>query len=214
MIVHRMAQRTPEWYAVRAGKVCGSEAEDALGFLKSGKETAARRDLRMLKLSERMTGRPAENGYINEAMQRGIDCEPHARAAYEAHTGVLVDAVGFIAHDDLAAGCSPDGLVAPDGMVEIKCPKSATHVRYLRTDGLLDDYQVQVTHGLWLSERAWCDLVSWDDRLPPPLHLLVRRVWAKDLDLAAHEAQVRQFLKEVNLDVASLQGWRLVQGAA
>jgi hypothetical protein len=208
-----MPQRSVEWRLVRAGKVCASEAKDLLATVKSG-EAAARRDLRIAKVTECLTGTPTDADFINDAMQRGIDCEPVACRAYEAHVGVLVESVGFLEHDTLAAGCSPDGLVGDDGLVEIKCPKSATHVRYLRTDGLVDDYRAQVTHTLWIAERAWCDLVSFDDRLPPPLHLVVRRVLAKDLDLAAHEAKVREFLKEVNLDVASLKGWRVVQGAA
>jgi hypothetical protein len=126
---------------------------------------------------------------------------------------VLVDPVGFLEHDTLAAGCSPDGLVG-DGLLELKCPKSATHVKYLRTDALVDDYRHQVTHALWISGAPWCDLVSFDDRLPEDLRILVVRVKAADVDLVAHEAAVRAFLDEVRDDVLSLRGWRAGLGAA
>jgi len=209
VIVHRIQQRSPEWRALRAGKLCASDAKDMLATIKTG-EAAARRDLRIKLVTERLTGLPTVSDYLDAVMQRGIDAEPIARSAYEAREGALVDEVGFLEHDDLPTGCSPDGLVG-EGLIEIKCPKSATHVRYLRTDALLDDYRAQVTHALWVSGAPWCDLVSFDDRLPAHLQLLVRRVWAKDLDLAGYETKVREFLHEVELDVASLRGWTVLE---
>ncbi|MEK9723283.1 MAG: YqaJ viral recombinase family protein [Rhodospirillaceae bacterium] len=111
MTTHVVQQRTPEWFALRLGRLTASDAKDMLAVIKSG-EAAARRDLRMRLVCERLTGQPSEDTYTNADMQRGVDLEPEARRAYEAHTGQLVDTrVGFISHDDCAAGCSPDGVV-------------------------------------------------------------------------------------------------------
>lgn len=206
MIVHDVIQRTPEWRLLRAGRLCASDAKDMLAFIKSG-EAAARRDLRMRLVTERLTGEPVEEGFVNEAMLRGILVESDARRAYEVQTGVMVEQVGFVGHRDLMAGCSPDGFVE-EGLLELKCPKSATHVKYLRTDALLADYRAQVTHALWITGRPWCDLVSYDNRLPEHLQLAVVRVSAASLDLPAYEKKARAFLDEVDLDVAALRGWR------
>ena len=207
-----MLQRSPEWQAIRAGKICASDAADMLDFLKGGKESAKRRDLRFKLMTERLTGLPSPSDYVNDAMQRGIDKEPEARSAYEALTGLLVDTVGFLEHDTLPAGCSPDGLVM-EGILELKCPKSATHVRYLRTDALITEYRAQLTHALWISGAPWIDIASFDDRFPPELSLVVVRLHAKDCDLTAHEAAVRAFLDELELDIQGVRGWRAVEVA-
>jgi hypothetical protein len=120
-------QRTPEWHAARLGVLTGSRASDAFAVLKKGGESTSRRNLRLQLVLERLTGQSQESGYVTAAMERGILLEPDACAAYEAETGVLVTSVGFIAHDTLAAGCSPDGLTE-DGLIEIKCPGAASRV--------------------------------------------------------------------------------------
>jgi predicted phage-related endonuclease len=208
-----MLQRSPEWQAIRAGKICASDAADMLDFTKAGKESYKRRDLRFKLMTERLTGQPTPSDYVNEAMQRGIDKEDDARSTYEAQTGALVDAVGFLEHDNLPAGCSPDGLVG-DGLLELKCPKSATHARYLRTDALVDDYRAQLTHALWISGAPWIDIASFDDRFPADLAFVVVRLLAKDCDLRAHELAVRAFLAEVDDDVLAVRGWRAVEETA
>ena len=127
-------QRTPEWFAVRCGKVTASRVADLMARIKTG--YAASRDNYMAQLvCERITGKPAES-YSNAAMQWGTEQEPFARAAYEAHTGVIVEETGFHSHPTIeAAGASPDGLVGEDGLVEIKCPNTATHI-----ETLLDEF--------------------------------------------------------------------------
>ena len=95
-------QRTPEWHAARAGRVTASRAADMLAKIKSG-ESAGRRNYRTQLVAERLTGQPQENGYVNAAMQHGIDTEPHAIAAYEALTGALVRKTGFLAMSEYAA---------------------------------------------------------------------------------------------------------------
>lgn len=197
-------QRTPAWFAARLGKLTASRAGDMLAQIKTG-EAAARRDLRLQLVCERLTGVSSENGYVNAEMQRGIDKEPEARAAYEAVTGALVQPCGFLQHEQLATGGSPDGAIdGYTGLVEIKCPKAATHLAYLRTRTVPKDYQAQITHLLWLTGAAWCDFVSWDDRFPAPLQLVIIRMKRDAVDLKAYELAVRLFLTEVDREYADV----------
>ncbi len=197
-------QRTPAWYAARVGKLTASRACDMLATIKTG-EAAARRDLRLQIVCERLTGLSQDNGFVNAEMQRGIDKEADARAAYEAATGHLVQPCGFLQHPDLATGGSPDGEIAGyTGLVEIKCPKSATHLAYLRTHAVPKDYLAQIQHQIWLTGAAWCDFVSFDDRFPEALRLVVVRVYREQVDLKAYELLVRMFLAEVDREYAAV----------
>jgi hypothetical protein len=134
MKTYTFAQRTPEWYQVRAGKLTGSRAKHILASGRGKEEAVGRRDLRYQLAAERLTGQPQEDTYLNGAMQWGLDHEAEAIAAYEAATGAMVEAIGFCEHDSLAAGTSPDGFVGTDGIVSIKCPKTSTQVSYLKAD--------------------------------------------------------------------------------
>jgi hypothetical protein len=123
-------QGSVEWLQARAGKVTASRISDVLASIKSG-EAAARRDYKAQLVAEILLGAPQDDGYINAEMQWGLDNEELARSAYEVHTGTLVDQVGLVLHPTIErAGASPDGLVgiAP---LELKCPKTATHLQYL-----------------------------------------------------------------------------------
>lgn len=198
-------QRTPDWYQARVGKLTGSSANDMLATIKSG-EAAARRDLRMRLVTERLTGQSQESGYVNEAMQRGIDLEPMAIAAYEAETGSLVRPVGFLAHAELLAGCSPDGDIDGfTGILEAKCPKSSTHLGYLRSRTVPSDYLRQITHNLWITGAQWCDFVSFDDRFVAPLHYVRIRIKREDVDLTAYELAAQLFLSEVEKELDAIQ---------
>jgi hypothetical protein len=137
-------------------------------------------------------------------MERGILLEPEARAAYEAESGLLVDTVGFIVHDELMTGASPDGLIGEDGGIEIKCPGAAAHLDYLRGE-IPSDYKLQVIHSLWLTGRQWWDFASYSPDFPDPLKLKVTRLWAKDFQMPAHELNVRLFLSEVEDELREVQ---------
>ena len=199
-------QRSPEWFAARAGRVTGSRAADLLAQIKSG-EAADRRNYRAALVLERLTGEPADaDGFVSPAMQRGVELEPEARAAYEAQTGVLVDQTGFLAHDALLAGCSLDGHVGDfAGIVEIKCPNSATHLDALKAGGVPSKHVAQITHNLWMTGAQWCDFVSYDPRFPEGLRLYICRVEASTLDLGGYEKKLRAFLDEVDAELAVLQ---------
>ena len=198
-------QRSPEWFAARVGRLTGSRAADMLATIKSG-EAAARRDYRTQLVCERLTNMPQDDGFINPTMQRGIDLEPAAFAAYEARTGIIAQKTGFLSHTALMVGCSLDGHIGNfEGILEIKCPKSATHLRYLREGMVPSDYLPQMTHNLWMTGAQWADFLSYDDRFPPSLQTFLVRVYAKDLDLGAYEAKAMAFLSEVDADVAALK---------
>jgi putative phage-type endonuclease len=208
-IIHDCDQRSDAWFKARAGKLTGSRACDMLATIKSG-EAAARRDYRTQLVVERLTGQPQEDGFINAAMQRGIDLEPQAFRAYEALTGTMAVRTGFLAHNSLMAGCSLDGHVDSfAGIVEIKCPKSATHLKYWRGDGKLPaEYLPQVTHNLWITGAAWCDFLSFDDRFPADLQTFLVRVKREDVDIAGYEKAALAFLAEVDAEVKELQSRR------
>lgn len=198
-------QRTPEWFAARLGRVTGSRASDVLATIKSG-EAAARRDYRTQLVVERLTGTLQEDVFVNKEMQRGIDCEPLARAAYESLTGDLVRATGFLAHEALPIGCSLDGDVDDfTGILELKCPKSATHLKYLKAKTAPAEHLAQITHNLYVTGATWCDFVSWDDRFPQALQVFTVRVHRNDVDIPAYDAALRKFLAEVDAEVAALQ---------
>ncbi len=146
-------------------------------------------------------------------MQRGIDKEPDALAAYEAATGQLVQSTGFLSHNELPAGCSLDGHVGDFiGIVELKVPKSATHLRYLRSRTLPQEHFWQVVHNLWVTNANWCDFVSFDDRFPAPLQLWRVRVAIEDVDLVAYDLALRLFLDEVAAEEADVR--KLMEAAA
>jgi hypothetical protein len=194
-------QRTREWYQARAGVLTASEAADMLAKpLKSGGEPACRRDLRVRKALEQLTGKPAEeNSFVSFDMKRGADMEPEAFGAYEAETGCLTRRVGFLRHVTLPIGCSPDGIVGDfDGGLELKCPKQATHWGYLQLGGTLPaDYLPQITHSLLVSGLPWWDFASYHPDFPEPLRLYRVRVAREQVDLKAYELAVQMFWSEI-----------------
>lgn len=204
MKIVNVEQRSQEWLKARLGRVNSSDAADMLATIKSG-EAAARRDLRMRLVCERLTGRVPEAGYVNAEMLRGTELEPIARAAYEAETGGMVEQVGYVQHDELMAGYSPDGFVGVDGLIELKAPKTTTHLKYLRDNRVPPDYLAQCQHALLLTDRAWLDFVSFDDRLPESLSFFCVRLTREDARLEGYERQLRAFLSEVQTELEALQ---------
>ena len=207
-----MEQRTPEWFAHRAGRVTASRIADVMAKTKTG-PSAARKNYVADLVAERLTGE-AREGFSNAAMQWGTDMEPQARAAYEFLHDASVQEVGFIDHPTLAmAGCSPDGLVGENGMVEIKCPNTATHIDTLLSGNIAGKYLKQMQFQMACSGRAWCDFVSYDPRLPVEMQLFVQRVDRDGAAIVDIERAVGEFLAEVDETVAALRA-RYMQAAA
>lgn len=197
-------QGTEEWRAARAGRITASRIDDVLATIKSG-EAAARRDYRAQLVAEILTGRPQDDGYVSPEMQWGIDNEELARSAYELASGVLVDQVGLIVHPRIdRAGASPDGLAGKVGL-EVKCPKTATHLQYLLAGEVPSKYQPQMLWQMACGELDAVDFVSFDPRLDENLQLLVVRFKRDDKRIAAMEAEVLRFLAEVDEIVGRLR---------
>lgn len=199
------AQRSDEWFAARLGRLTGSVAGDMLATIKSG-EAAARRNLRVRLVLERITGRSQDRGFISQAMQDGIDREAEALSVYEALSGAMVSPVGFIARRDIAAGVSPDGLVGDlDGMVEVKCPTPAIHLEYLKTGVIPKDYRAQIVHGLWVTGLRWCDWMSYQPDFPEPLQTKLVRVARDESEVSAYGTAALAFLAEVDREVEAVR---------
>lgn len=172
-----MDQRSEAWFDARCGKLTGSRFADVMNVLKDGSPGANRRNLVTLLAVERLTRATVET-FQNDAMRRGTELEPEARAVFEAQTGELVDVVGFIPHPALDyVGVSPDGLLGDDGMVEFKCPASmAKHLDALRSNDHAKEYRWQLQGQLWVAHRKWVKAVSYDPRFPEHLRLAICHV--------------------------------------
>lgn len=201
-----MIQGSPEWLAMRAGKFTGSRFADLMATTQAGKPAAARANLLVTLALERLTGQPEET-YCNDAMRRGTELEPLARGAYEAQTGELVEQVAFITHKTHAfCGVSPDGLLGADGMLEVKCPASqAKHLEALRNGAHAKEYRWQVIGQLWVAEREWCDVVSFDPRFPDGLQLAITRVNRDEVAMKALEQACIAANAEVDAIVSELR---------
>jgi len=205
-IVHAVDQRTEEWRKLRAGLVTASVAGAMMSTRKDGKEAADRRDLRTQIVCERITGQPQDDPYLSKDMVRGIEVEPDAFAAYELETLTVVQKVGFITHHELAAGYSPDGIVGDfDGCVELKIPRAANHLAYLRGKKLPPEWTYQVAHALWITGAPFCDFATFCPQMPEGLRLFRVRVKREDVDLAAYEVVLRAFLSEIEREVDAVR---------
>lgn len=199
-----MEQRSEEWFAARCGKVTASRIADVMATTKSGYGAARKNYMAQLTI-ERLTGAVAES-YTNAAMQWGTDTEPFAREAYELMSGNLVEEVGFIVIPQMMAGASPDGLVGDDGLVEIKCPNSATHIETLLSAKVERQYLLQIQWQMFATDRRWCDFVSYDPRLPENLQYFCQRVERDQPLIAEIVGEVQKFLRELDDQVVALRG--------
>lgn len=191
-------QGTAEWLQARAGKVTASRLSDVMAKNKTG-EAATRRDYKAQIVAEILTGTPQGDTFQNDAMRWGTENEPLARSVYEMKAGVLVHEVGFVIHPTIErAGASPDGLVEDDGLIEIKCPKTATHLATLLDKKVPSQYQDQIQWQLACTGRKWCDFVSFDPRLPAELQALCLTVDRDEARINELETEVIVFLKEVD----------------
>lgn len=198
-------QRSPEWKLARAGRLTASRAKDMLATIKTG-EAAARRDLRVQLVVERLTGEPQDDGYVNADMQRGIDLEPEAFAAYEALTGQIPASCGFVAHNSYQIGCSPDGVLDDfGGLLELKVPRSATHLGYLRSGAVPAEHRPQLVHALWVTGAAYIDFLSFDPRFPANLRTFYVRLERDDKEIAAYAVKAGFFLAEVAQELAAVR---------
>lgn len=202
-MIEMIEQRTDDWFAARLGKVTASRVADLMAKTKTGYSTSRENYMSQLVL-ERITGAKAES-FSSAAMQWGTDQEPFARAAYEAAKDVMVEELGFAPHPTIEmAGASPDGLVGDDGLVEIKCPNTATMIETLLTEKVPAKYHAQMQFQMACTGRKWCDYVVFDPRMPAKAQLFIKRVDRDDKFIAEMEAEIVKFLAEVQSQVEKL----------
>jgi putative phage-type endonuclease len=198
-----MDQCSEEWYSARLGKVTASRLSDVLATIKTG-EAAARANYRIELVAERLTGKSTP-GFTSAAMQWGVSCEPMARSAYETETGLIVTEVGFVDHPTIEmTGASPDGLVGDDGLIEIKCPDTKTHIETLTSKKAPSKYIPQMQWQMACTGRQWVDFVSFDPRLPEHLMLEIIRVDRDQSLIDQYSEAVSIFLAEVSKTVELL----------
>lgn len=190
-----IVQGSPEWKALRAGKATASRIKDIVAKTKTGYSTSRKNYLTELVI-ERFG--VINESFTNSAMQHGTETEPYARHAYEVKNGVMIDEIDFVNHPTIAmAGASPDGLIG-EGLLEIKCPNSATHFEYLTDDVVPEIYKPQMAWQMACTGAKWCDFVSFDNRVPDGLQYFQIRYMRDDAYIAELEKEVQTFLDEVS----------------
>lgn len=202
-----LEQGSPEWFAARCGIPTGSTFADVLAKIKSG-ESASRRNLRVKLALEMVTGKPAEQLFQTQAMKDGTEREPIARSLLEFSRGIEVEQVGFIRHDTIACGVSPDGLIGKNGMAEFKCPQPATHLEYLRSEGMPANYVAQVQGQMWIAERDWCLFCSYHPDFPENARLMVRKVYRDEAFIKNLEVEIVKFNEEVLIECEAIRNYR------
>lgn len=199
-----IVQGSPEWLALRVGKVTASRVADVIARTKTG-WGASRANYQAELIIERLTGCSTPS-FTNAAMQWGTDQEPYARQAYSLAHGVDVFECAFVTHPEIhMSGASPDGLVGDDGLLEVKCPQSATHLETLLTGEVPAKYVTQMQWQMACTGRSWCDFASFDPRMPEPMRLFVKRVPRDHSMLVGLESDVTDFLRELDAKVSELR---------
>jgi putative phage-type endonuclease len=197
-------QGSEDWLAARIGMLTASKVADAISCLKNGEPSQKSKDLVIDLIAERLSGNPTPM-YVNSAMMWGLDNEPGARRSYEIATGNMVELCGLAYHDNIDTfGASPDGLIGDDGLIEIKCPETATHIEWVINGTVPEKHVPQMLAQLAVTGRKWCDFVSYDPRLPTGYNLFIRRFEPSPGEIEALEAQVFSFLGTVNYTMKKL----------
>jgi len=196
-------QGSPEWFAARMGKITASRIRDMMAKTKTG-PSASRKNYAAQLMLERVTGVRAES-FTNAAMAWGVEQEPLARLAYMEQRGIDVEEVGFVEHPMFAmTGASPDGLIGHDGALEIKCGNTATHIEWAIAGKVPPEHVLQCQWHMACAERAWCDFVSYDPRMPEGQQLFVRRMERDESLIVDIGVEVLLFDEEINEMVKSL----------
>ena len=197
-------QGTDEWHQLRLGKVTASRVADILAKTKTG--ASASRQNYLIELALQRATKVIEPSYTNSAMEWGTATEPQARVAYEVASHNFVDQVAFVDHPTIEwFCCSPDGLVGNEGLIEIKCPNSATHWEYYKSKEPPKKYWIQMQAQMAVTGRKWCDFVSFDPRMPERSQLLIVNVPRDSEFILFMEAEIKQFLNEVQTEVTLME---------
>lgn len=193
-----LIQGTDAWLAARCGLLTASEMKLILTpTLKAASNDKERGHLYEL-LAQRIT-QHVEPHYISDDMLRGMEDELTARDLYSEKYAPVVQC-GFVTNDrwGVTIGCSPDGLVGDDGMIEIKSRRQKYQIETIVSGEMPADYLMQVQTALLVTERAWCDFVTYSGGLP----MLTLRVFpdAKVHDAIISAAQAFEERLAIRLD--------------
>jgi len=202
-----LEQGSDEWRLAKLGHVSGSNIGVVMQKGRGDAPSKTRQSFIEKIVAERYSKKLDDNGYTNEYMEWGTQTEPQARQAYEVSRETFVDKTGFWKHPSIAwVGCSPDGLVGKDGLIEIKCPKTSTHLSYIWNNEVPSAYYLQMQCQMWVTNREWCDFVSFDPRVPEKSRLFVKRCHRSNDTIADMELAVKVFLAEVETRLKILSG--------
>jgi putative phage-type endonuclease len=198
-------QGSPEWFAARAGRVTASRISDVLAKGRSGAPSATRAGYMVELIAETLTGQPANPFQGNADTERGVELEPEARAVYEISKGAMVSSVGLVIHPRIErSGASPDGLADADGLLEIKCPRTHTHLEYLLSGEPPAKYVPQMAWQAACAERSWVDFVSYCPAMPEDLRIFIVRYEPSMAYLKEIEGAVIEFLAEMDDKLARI----------
>jgi putative phage-type endonuclease len=212
-MIDDIKQGGEEWKRLRLGRVTASRVADLMAKTKSG-PSASRANYMAQLIAERLTDTVADT-FTNAAMQHGTETEPEARDAYSFYQAALIDQVAFVQHPRIEhAGCSPDGLVGTDGLVEIKCPQTATHLETLLGQAVPSKYVLQMQFQMACTGRKWCDFASYDPRMPENMRLFVKRLNRDDVVIKEIDDAIAVFLLEMAVKLSQLNSLYGEQEAA
>lgn len=198
-------QGSAEWLQARCGLITASKISDVMAKGRGNAPSATRATYMGTLAAERLSGNPVEH-FTSSAMDWGTETEPQARAQYSMRTGEMIAEVGFVPHPSIVnAGASPDGLVGELGLVEIKCPNTATHIANLRGATIKSGYMLQMQWQMACTGRKWCDFVSFDPRMPDHLAMKITRVPRDNEKITEITAEVSKFEGELVAMIAELE---------
>jgi putative phage-type endonuclease len=205
MKIVKCEQGSAEWFLARTGVITASRFKDACSVLKSGEPSAAAKDYLLELAYERISGDMAPK-FVNAAMSRGSELEPDAADAYTVETGEMLEEIGFVLHDELPIGCSPDRLVGDDGLIEIKCPFDVKRVLQFWASKDASEYIHQIQGQMWLTGRRWCDLCVYDPRLTgADMALCIHRIERDEDFIKSMESQLRDFVSKLNQTIETIR---------
>ena len=196
-IIKTCEQGSEEWLQMRLGKVTASKMSDVLSKGRGTAPSKMAETYMMELLAEKLTGK-SKPFFENDAMRWGTETEPQARSMYEVNNDfVNVEEVAFVERDE-DIGISPDGLIGDDGLLEIKCPTTTIQLKRALSDDYAKDYYIQIQCQLWVTERQWCDFVSFDPRLDCSAGYLQQRVVRNDEFIDNMKLITYKFIDKMN----------------
>jgi putative phage-type endonuclease len=215
----RCAQNTPEWHAARCGRLTASKVADVMRQGKGGAPSAMRATYMGVLIAERLSGVQEESGYTSAPMEHGKEHEGAAAKLYSFVNDAEIDEIGIVIHPTIPmAAASTDRLIrvngVAEGILEIKCPNTSTHLDFLLGAPIKPDYHTQMQWGMASvgPECKYCDFISYEPRLPPKMRMKQVRVMRDPSKILDMEIAVRAFLKEMDEKIATLNA--LFQEAA